>query len=98
MADAPRRETWPPLPHLADGTCRPDAGRKTLKAERGEGSHAEFESGTPAPLNSPMTKTRIIYLGSPQNYDRSLARLLLEWLYVQTGYRGLVVVHEQGEA
>lgn len=45
-----------------------------------------------------MTKTRILYLGSPQNYDRQLARLLLEWLYDQTGYRGLVVVHEQGQS
>lgn len=44
-----------------------------------------------------MTKIRLIYLGSPQNYDQNLARLLLEWLYVQTGYRGLVVVHEQGK-
>lgn len=45
-----------------------------------------------------MTKTRIIYLGSPQNYDRRLARLLLEWLHANTGNRGLVVVHEQAQA
>ena len=53
---------------------------------------------TRSPFNSPMTKTRIIYLGSPQNYDRRLARLLLERLHANTGNRGLVVVHEQAQA
>lgn len=43
-------------------------------------------------------KTRILYLGSPTNYDQHLARLLLEWLYAKTGNRALVVVHPQVRA
>ena len=52
-----------------------------------------FESeATPLPTD-PMTKTKILYLGSAHDFDRYTARLILRWLNERTGYRGLIVVH-----
>ena len=37
--------------------------------------------------------SKILYLGSPSDFDTHTARLLWRWLQANTGNRGLIVVH-----
>ena len=63
-----------------------------------------FESGAAGPN---AMNPRILYLGSQQSFDEHTARMLVRWLYatqgnralwVNSGGRGLIVVHPKAEA
>ena len=65
-----------------------------------------FESHR-SPQPSDAMNPRILYLGSQQSFDEHTARMLVRWLYATTGNRalwvnsggrGLIVVHPKAEA
>lgn len=54
-----------------------------------------FESGR---LSTQLAMSKILYLGSPNDFDTETARLLWRWLKEQTGNRGLIIVHPRAQA
>lgn len=94
MAYGVRERTRRPSQQLAVEHAGLAAGKKSWGSGR---THA-CSSQAPLLHSTEQMTRRIIYLGPVANYDRDLARLLLHWLYDQTGNRGLIVVHRRGTA